>query len=152
MSHRSLTLLLCAVFLLSARSIAAPADAPEKLTWNDLVNHPERWPASVKLTKMIRFSPTDAVNAGTVCRVIGVVPGQAQLLAENSQFEAPPDYTNLLEEANAMWAKLTPEQRSLTVDVVMKDKSLWPAVVTVTELQEFGKFKIKPGETVPVVA
>lgn len=131
---------------------AEKAAAPETLTWNDLVNQPERWPATVKLTKLIRFSPTDAIEAGTPCRVIGVVAGQAQLLANNTQFEAPPDYCNLLEEANAVWAKLSPEQRALTVDQVLKDKTLWPAVVTVTELQNFGRVVIKAGETVPMLS
>jgi hypothetical protein len=144
-----MTSLVCCALLVSAALVAAPV--PEKLTWNDLVNHPERWPATVKLTKAIRFSPTDGIKAGTECHVLGVMPGQVQLQADNSQFEARPDGTDLLEQANAMWAKLSPEQRALTVDAVMKDKSLWPATVTVNELQDFGRFRIKPGETVPVV-
>jgi hypothetical protein len=100
---------------------------------------------------MIRFSPTDACDAGTECRVVGVEAGRAQLLADNSQFEAPAEYSDLLEAANAAWAKLTPEQRALTPDVVVKDKSLWPGVVTVTEEQNFGTFAIKAGETLPML-
>ena len=150
MLRRSILSLVCCVLLVSS-AFAAPAAPPEKLTWADLANHPERWPATCKLTKMIRFSPTDAVKAGTVCKIMGVQGNNAILFAENSQFEAPAGYCDLLDEANAAWAKLSPEQRALTVDVVLKDKSLWPAVVTVTELQDFGKVKIKAGETVPVV-
>jgi hypothetical protein len=150
MQRRWLTSLICCALFTSA-AFAAPAAPPDKLTWNDLVNHPERWPASVKLTKMIRFSPTDAIKAGTECRILGVTPSQAQLLADNSQFEAPPDFTNLLDEANAAWAKLTPEQRALTVDAVLKDRSLWPAKVTVNEPQDFGRIKMKAGDTASVV-
>src|SRR5687768_4584660 len=139
MLPRWITPLMCGALFASVTFAAAPPP-PDKLAWDDLVNHPERWPATVKLTKMIRFSPTDSVAAGTECRVIGVVAGQAQLQADNSQFEAPPEFCNLLDEANAAWAKLSPEQRALTPDVVVKDKSLWPAEVTVTEAQHFGSF------------
>ena len=127
------------------------AAAPETLQWNDLIDHPERWPVKVKLTKMIRFSPTDAIDAGTECRVIGVVPGQAQLLADQSQFEAPPEYCDVLEQANAAWSKLSPEQRALTLDAVVKDPSLWPGEVTVNEPQDFGAFSIKAGQTLPML-
>ena len=150
MLRRSILSLVCCALLVSS-AFAAPAAPPEKLTWADLANHPERWPASCKLTKMIRFSPTDAVNAGTVCKVMGVQGNNAILFAENSQFEAPAGYCDLLDEANAAWAKLSPEQKALTPDMVLKDKSLWPAVVTVTELQDFGQFKIKAGETLPML-
>jgi hypothetical protein len=132
-------------------SVTFAADVPEKLAWNDLVDHPERWPEKVKLTKMIRFSPTDGLKAGTECKVVGVVNGQAQLLADNSQFEVPPENCDLLDAANAAWTQLTPEQRALTPDVVIKDKSLWPAAVTVTEPQNFGSFQIKAGETLPML-
>jgi hypothetical protein len=141
-------LVVCALFT-SVAFAAAPV--PETLAWNDLINHPERWPATVKLTKKIRFSTTDMVEAGTECRVIGVVAGNAQLMVDNSQFEAPPDFCDLLETANAAWAKLTPEQRALTPDVVIKDKSLWPSQVTVSEMQDFGQFRIKAGETLPML-
>src|SRR5688572_25056445 len=78
MSRRSITSLVCCALLVSiafAASAVAPALAaapPEKLAWEDLVDHPERWPEKVKLTKMIRFSVTDSIDAGTECRVIGV--------------------------------------------------------------------------------
>jgi hypothetical protein len=73
------------------------------------------------------------------------------LLTDNTQFDAPAEYCDLLEQANASWAKLSPEQRALTPDIVVKDKSLWPAQVTVTEAQIFGTFQIKAGETLPMV-
>ena len=84
---------------------------------------------------------------GTECRVLGVVSGN--VAPAGGQFAVSvarrPSTQRLLEQANAAWAKLTPEQRALTPDVVIKDKSLWPAMVTVTEVQDFGKFQIKAG-------
>lgn len=149
MSRRLLTAFVSlSLFVASAFAAEAP---PEKLTWNDLINHPERWPATCKLTKDIRFSPTDGLKAGTVCRISAVPGAQAQLLADNSQFEAPADFIDLLDEANAAWAKLTPDQRALTPQMVIKDPSLWPAEVTVSEEQNFGSFKIKAGETLPML-
>jgi hypothetical protein len=143
--------LITGVLLFTALAHAAQDLPPAKLEWNDLVNRPERWPTSCKLIKKIRFGPVDVLDAGTVCRVIGVQGGQAQLLADNSQFEAPPEFVDLLDEANATWSRLSPEQRALTPDMVVKDRSLWPASVTVAEEQNFGAFTIKAGETLPML-
>jgi hypothetical protein len=139
----------CALFVFAASALAA--DPPEKLAWNDLVNHPERWPATCKLTRMIRFSPTDSLPAGKQCQVMGVVNGQAQLQADNSQFEASPEFCDLLESANAAWAKLTPEQRKVDLPAIQKDPSLLPGAVTVNAEQNFGRFVIKSGQTAPVL-
>lgn len=148
MLHR----LLLTVIGISVFASASLADAPlETLAWNDLINRPERWPAMCKLTKMIRFSEVDSLPAGTVCRVLAVPGEQAQLQADNSQFEAPADFVDLLDEANVAWGKLSPEQRALTQEMVIKDRSLWPGAVTVAEEQNFGIFKIKPGETLPLL-
>jgi hypothetical protein len=151
MSHRLLGSLIAVWLIAGSASMSRATTPPEKLEWNDLINHPERWPATCKLTKNIRFSVTDSLDAGTVCRVIAVQGTQAQLSADNSQFEAPADFIDLLDEANAAWAKLTPEQRALTRDIILKDRSLWPAVVTVNDEQNFGKFTIKAGETLPML-
>lgn len=145
---RAISLICGLMFSMSIRAIAA---LPEKLEWNDLVNHPERWPATCKLTKNIKFGPVDGLDAGTVCRIIAVPGAQAQLLADNSQFEAPAEFIDLLDQANVMWSKLSPDQRALTPQMVIKDKSLWPAAVTVAEEQNFGQFKIKAGETLPML-
>jgi len=150
MLHRFLAIVFC-FSLVAVTAFAAPEAPPETLAWNDLVNHPERWPETCKLTKDIRFSPTDGLKAGTVCRVSAVPGAQAQLLVDNSQFDAPADFCDLLDAANATWSKLTPDQRALTPQMVIKDPSLWPATVTVSDEQNFGQFKIKAGQTLPLL-
>jgi hypothetical protein len=151
MSRRWSTSLLCCALLVFAASALA-AEPPEKLAWNDLVNHPERWPGSCKLTKKISFGMGVAINAGTECKVLAVVGNRAQLLApDNSAFEAPPDFCDLLDTANATWAKLTPEQRKVDLPAIQKDPTLWPSTVTVNAEQNFGRFVIKAGQTVPML-
>lgn len=141
------------VLVFSTVSLAAGTAPPEKLTWNDLVNHPERWPATTKLTKKISFGLGDGLDAGTVCHIAAVPGARATLIApDNSQFEAPADFCDLLDNANATWATLTPDQRALTPAMVLKDQSLWPGVVTMEDEANFGAFKIKKGDTLPVIS
>jgi hypothetical protein len=140
----------CALW--AAAAFAAPQPPPEKLTWQDLINHPERWPASTKLTTDLVFGPGDRIKAGTVCKIAALQGMDAQLiLPDNTGVQVGEKQCDLLEGANAAWAKLTPEQRAVTADMIIRDPSLWPGTVTVSELQSFGRFQIKAGETLPVI-
>lgn len=134
--------------------IASPvlADADTPLTWRDLVNRPERWPAEVKLKADMTFSKGEVVKAGTPLKVHNVSSRAAQLLApQGFVFDVTPADCDLLEAANADWAKLTPEQKALTIQSIQKDKSLWPGKVTITVGANFRTFKLSPGETYRLV-
>jgi len=53
------------------------AGLSKPLTWADLVNHPERWPAEVKLTVQLKFDG-DTLTAGTVVRIDQVTATEVQ--------------------------------------------------------------------------
>src|SRR5262249_52554760 len=122
------------VLTVPARSAPKPPAAPEKLTWNDLVNHPERWPATCKVNVPLKFSGGATLKPGTEVKINAVTARGAQLIApQGFAFDVAAKDCDLLDAANAAWAKLTPEQRNLTVAAIVADKSLWPAKVTLTQ-------------------
>jgi hypothetical protein len=141
-----MTSLVCCALLVSAAFAAAPV--PEKLTWNDLINHPERWPDSTKVTANLKFGGNDRVAAGTAVKINGVTPRGAELIAPAGfVFNAAPKDCDLLDAANGAWAKLTPEQRALTPASVEQDKSLWPGQITMTSEADFNSFKLGEGKS-----
>jgi hypothetical protein len=122
------------------------APAPAKpLTWADLVNHPERWPAQTRLTTDLRFS-TDILKAGTPVEVDRVSANSAHLIApQGFGFNAEPKICDLLQAANVIWARLTPEQQSLTLQIIQQDRSLWPAKVKFLKAFDSGPQRFQAG-------
>lgn len=129
----------------SACLMAAPPPA-KPLTWRDLVNHPERWPAEVTVKADQKFQSGKVVRRGTKVSIAEVTLKDATLVADHGfAFGAGPAECDLLEAANAQWASFTPEQRALTLPIVERDMSLWPAKVTITQDCTFGSYVIKAG-------
>ncbi|HKS36863.1 MAG TPA: hypothetical protein VJW76_06730, partial [Verrucomicrobiae bacterium] len=88
------------------------AEEPKTLTWADLVNHPERWPAETKVSVQLKFK-SGVLPAGTAVHIETVTPTGAQLIApQGFVFNVDQKNCDLLGVANAMWTKFTPEQRA----------------------------------------
>jgi thiol-disulfide isomerase/thioredoxin len=99
------------------------------LSWADLVNHPERWPAETRLTVPLRFSG-GILRAGTSVRVYEVTADHVTILTpQELAFDIKPNECDLLIAANTIWAALTPEQRAIDAVAVANDASLWPDTV-----------------------
>jgi len=122
-----------------------------ELTWADLVNHPERWPAETKISVPLKFK-SGAIAAGAAVHIETVTATGAQLIApQGFLFNVKPDGCDLLSAANAMWAKLTPAQQALTPAKLAADPTLWPGKVKLIEAGSFGSIKLPAGTEWPVM-
>ncbi len=122
-----------------------------ELTWSDLVNHPERWPAETKLSVQLKFK-SGVLLAGTAVHIETVTPAGAQLIApQGFLFNVDAKNCDLLQTANAMWSKFTPEQQALTPAKLATDLTLWPGKVKLIEAGVFGPIKMAAGTEWPVM-
>lgn len=136
-------ILIAAVALLTQMTSAATP--PETLTLQDLQGRPDRWPGELTITRDLNFGNAQ-LRAGQKVRVleynggseIGVDAGELGL------FGIDVGDCDMLEAANAAWAKLTAEQRALEPQTVVADPSLWPARVRCTS-----GFVLNSGKEVP---
>jgi hypothetical protein len=121
--------------------VAAAGD----LTWQEMAQRPELWPAQCTSKATIPFDGGVTVNAGQKLKVLKVLPNSVQVstLDDKVTFEAEPDETDALAVARAAYAMLTPKQRALTYAAVVPRKDLWPARVTATR-----SFNLAPGKIV----
>lgn len=123
--------LLCGLLALAQLSvplIAAPA--PDTLTLGDLVGRPDRWPATVTGSANVRSPNGQTVQQGQRLPVANVTDkGVFVRTPSGGQIGLFPAQCDLLEQANARWAKLTPKQRALDAATVIQDSSLWPETV-----------------------
>lgn len=130
---------------------AAPTPPARPFTWADLVNHPERWPDTTKVNVSLKFS-SGALAAGSAVRIETVNATGAQLIApQGFVFNVKPEHCDLLATANAMWAKLTPEQRDLSPQKLAADPTLWPGKVKILETGSFGSLNVSAGTEWPLV-
>jgi hypothetical protein len=130
--HASLGRVLIAV-LCCLGAAAVRAAPPETLSLADLVNRPDRWPATLTLKRDFQFSNGNAVHQGEqlhIQRFDGAHLFVATL--SNHLFGAAPEDCGLLESANQAWAALTPAQRAIDPESLAGDFSLWPATVATT--------------------
>lgn len=135
----------CLLLLLgSLAPAAAQASAPETLALRDLVQRPDRWPASVKLKKDFQFASGSA-RAGQAVSVVEFNGAQVTVHAGNElYFDVSPADCDLLEAANLAWAALTPEQRAIDPKVLLEDASLWPERTVCTS-----GFQLENGTNLP---
>jgi len=133
--------------LIGVGSVAA-APPPQTLQLNDLAARPDRWPAEVTIKHEMNFGGAK-LSAGQKVTILeynggsdlGVDAGNNQL------FGISIDDCDLLEAANSVWTKLTPEQRALEPKTVIEDASLWPAKVKCTSAFTLdGGKEIPPGQ------
>lgn len=133
------------VALVSSAAFTSAATPPQTLTLQDLSNRPDRWPAQVTIQRALNFGASKLAAGQKVAIVeynggseLGVDAGNGQLYGIDVKD------CDLLEAANAAWAKLTPEQRALEPKAVIEDASLWPAKVRCTSA-----FTLNSGKEIP---
>ena len=127
---------------------AAGAGAPDKLTLNDLVNHPERWPEMVTVTREFKLRNGTVVHQGDKVRLVEFNGTQVGVGAGSSLFRIRPEDCGLLEAANQAWSALTPAQRAVDPDSLAGDVSLWPARVKVVSAINCNFGTLAPGTEV----
>jgi thiol-disulfide isomerase/thioredoxin len=129
--------------------ICSAAAAPETLTLSDLVNHPDRWPPSLTLTRDFKFANGAVLHQGDKVRVGRFDGVKVGLFGPgNLRFSAKPEDCGLLEAANAAWSKLTPAQRAVDTDSIASDVSLWPVNVAMATSVNSPFGKLSPGTEV----
>ncbi len=128
MHYSTLFRLFSVACLLTGSAIAAAP--PDSLTLADLVGRPERWPASVTANANVRSGSGQTVQQGQRVPVLNVTEKGVFVLAPTGgQIGLFAGQCDLLEQANARWAKLSAKQRSLDAATVLADSSLWPETV-----------------------
>jgi nucleoredoxin len=124
---------------------AALAAPPEKLGPRELANRPDRWPAQVTMLRDMDFGGAKLAKGQKVTVLeytggneVGVDAGNNQLFAIETTD------CDLMDAANAAWAKLTAEQRALEPATLVEDASLWPTKVKCT-----AAFTLNNGKELP---
>jgi hypothetical protein len=119
--------------------------AAQELSWTELANRPELWPAQCIVKDTIKFEGGVSVPAGATVDVVDFKGNEADLKTTDGRtyFAAEPDDTDVLDVARATYAKLTPKQRKLTYPLLVQRKDLWPYRVTITRT-----FNLAPGKIV----
>ncbi|HEY9509824.1 MAG TPA: thioredoxin family protein [Verrucomicrobiae bacterium] len=137
--------------MLAAGLLAVTVNAQE-LTWAKLVQHPEFWPAQCKLTHGFDFQSGAKVNASDTVTVLEIHSKQVEVGTTTGKifaFDVKPDDTDVLAEAQAAYAKLTPEQRALTYAGIFRNQNLWPYRVTLkTSFDLGGGRRVNQGDQV----
>lgn len=130
---------------LLAICLLAGTAAAQDLSWTELANRPELWPAQCTVKDTIKFEGGVSVPAGAKVEVVDFKGNEVELKTSDGRtyFAAEPDETDVLDVARAAYAKLTPKQRELTYPLLVQRKDLWPYRVTITRT-----FDLAPGKTV----
>jgi len=109
--------------------VCIAAAPPDTLTLTDLVNRPDRWPATVTLARDFQFNNGAVVHTGDSAQVKRFDGRQVALVAGKVSFLATPQDCGLLEAANQAWAALSPAQRAIDSDSLPNDLTIWPVRV-----------------------
>src|SRR5579872_465254 len=135
----------CLSPLVPAICLLASAAAAQNLSWTELANRPELWPARCTVKATIDFQGGVKVPAGATVEVVDFKGNQADLKTTDGKtyFAADPEDTDVLDVARAAYAKLSPKQRELTYPLLVQRKELWPYRVTITR-----GFSLAPGKNV----
>ncbi len=133
--------------------VAAPAPAPSTkaplISLNDLANRRDLWPAKVKLTRKVGFSPTEIYQAGSEFELVDIQWQDVHVTSPDGVLEIPAASTDVLDRASALMGSLTPEQLAITAQNLPQHPELWPVEVALTrELDFSGGNKVPAGRTV----
>jgi hypothetical protein len=140
--------------LSAAVCLLATTGFAQELNWTELARRPELWPAHCTVRQAVQFEGGVTVQAGQPLTVLQLKASELQLSTADGRtnFAAEPDETDALAVARAAYAKLTPKQRELTYPSVARDKTLWPARVTLGKTFELGGGKsVRPGDELVVM-
>ena len=132
--------------ILLTASLLSLTAAAQQLTWPQLVQHPEMWPAQCHLKHGFEFQSGAKVKAGDTVDVLEIQARQVTVgttTGRSFAFDVKPEDTDLLAAAQAAYAQLTVKQRALTYDEIFKDQTLWPYQLTLKE-----SFKLSNGHQV----
>ncbi len=124
-----------------AASLLATLASAQELTWPQLVQHPEFWPAQCRLKNGFDFQSGASVKAGQTVDVVEIQARQVEVgttTGKSFVFDVKPDDTDVLEAARAAYAKLTPKQRTLTYAKIFQDQNLWPYRLTLKDTFDLG--------------
>ena len=132
-------ILLLAICLMAGTVIA------QELSWTELSQRPELWPAQCTVKATINFEGGVSVPAGATVDVLDFKGNATDMKTTDGKtyFAAEPDDTDVLDVARAAYAKLTPKQRALTYPLIVQQKDLWPYRMTITR-----SFSLAPGKFV----
>jgi len=121
----------------------------EELKWQDLVARPEVRPAQCSAKKVMQFK-NGTVTVGQPLEILKIEPHQILVRTRDGKltFNAAPDQVDALAVANADYAKLTPAQRALTYEALLKRPELWPQSLKLTVPLDIGGRRLNPGTTV----
>ncbi len=128
-------------------SLLSGAVFGETLTWSQLAARPELWPAQCTVKTEMRFQGGATVRNGQTVNVRDFKGNEVNLATTDGKtfFAAEPDETDVLDRANADFAKLTPKQQALTYPAIARQQDLWPYQVTITRA-----FQVAPGKNVKI--
>jgi hypothetical protein len=128
------------VLILTAGLLVVTASAQE-LSWSQLLQHPELWPAQCHLKKAFDFQSGASVEAGAIVDVLEIHAKQVEVgttTGKGFAFDVNPEDTDVLEMTRAVYAKLTPKQRALTYAKIFQDRNLWPYRLTLKDTLDLG--------------
>lgn len=125
--------------------LVAPAALAQELSFPELARRPDLWPAQCNLKQPIAFQGGVKIAPGPM-KVLTVSASEIELTTPDGKttFVAEPDETDVLAVARAAYAKLTPKQRALTYDSLVRQKELWPLKLTLSR-----SFTLADGKQVP---
>lgn len=140
-----MTVLLAAtVSTLSAQDTPAPA----KLTLADLASRPELRPSVCRLKKTLSWSKA-TVTPDQDTPIIRITETSLSILLPNgSTGSCSAELTDVVERANAVYAKWSPEQRAVDQVLIERRLDLWPATVSLRAPLHFGDKKLNTGDAV----
>ncbi|MGH7947474.1 MAG: thioredoxin-like domain-containing protein [Opitutaceae bacterium] len=127
-------LLFAAVCLLTSAALA------QELSWTDFAHRAELWPAECTARETMSFDGGVTVKAGQKLKVLQVTSNEVQVQTADGRttFAAEPEETDVLAVAQQAFAKLTPKQRALSYDGLVRQKELWPQHVTLNKTFDIG--------------
>ena len=115
MKHSAL-MIVAVLGLFCGASFGAAVAPPDTLTLRDLVNHPERWPATVTLTRDYRFTSGAVAHQGDKARVLKFDGAQVGLAVGKVMFRDKPESCGMARGRQLVaWAPLTPAQRKWSI-------------------------------------
>ena len=130
-------------------ALITPAAFAQDLAWADLARRSDLWPTQCTVKVAMKFAGGVSVHVGQKATVLEVRANEVQLntLDGKTIFAADPDETDVLTVARTAYAALTPKQRALTYDTLVRQRELWPARVTFTQVVELtGGKSVSPGD------
>src|SRR5688500_3465492 len=129
----------------AAAWLLATAASGQELNWAELARRSDLWPPQCAAKTEMKFDGGVTIKPGQPLKVLKVTAAEVQVstLDDRTTFTAEPGETDVLAVAQQAFAKLTPKQRALSFDTLLRQKELWPQFVTLKR-----SFDLAPGKAV----